>query len=623
MFDSATFHKIPLWAFGFLYLFIFPIFAGMKRFCWIGILVLLALAACNATTREARRMVKRAEQLADTLPDSTVRLIDSVLRMPASFSERERMDMALLQAEALFGDHGQEISPVMDDDFFDEHAPLSTSPELERAAAYYAGKKQYAKAAHAALYSGFVQQHYNEKEAAMRSFKEAEQYGKLAIDSLTVAQTEYWMGKMLYDDYKHEEALSILKKSDAHFGLRNIERAYVNNLEAIVYIVLKQFDEAEKSLEKSLDYAELGLANKIKIKVLNNYAVLRRLEGKNDEAIAKLKKADEVFNLNDSEKTMLFLNFVKSFLAQDEFDSAAVYVHHLEELLPTDQVKDETKASSYETLSRMAEIQGDTASAFQYLKKRQNIVSAILANIEKKSVYRIQQQYDYESLQNEMNRRLILRQRIIAIVGVLALIGLAVFAFTQIRLARMRKQEAEAKAKLFHFIQQNKELSLKQENSEKALSNLSLAHEASKKAYQELMQKIIELETAKDDYAQQYSNALDRIALIIRKLSIYLDNKGEAAYLADLKEAAFGKNTPWNALMEVFDILYPDVRRNLALQHPELTEMEQEDFILSFFNISRDEEAVMFKKSVHMVDKVRNSVRRKMKNTTTEKTKKA
>ena len=243
--------------------------------CILVCLLAVMLCACNATTREARRMVKRAEQLADTLPDSTARLIDSVLRMPASFSERERMDMALLQAEALFGDHGQEISPVMDDDFFDEHANLSTSPELERAAAYYAGKKQYPKAAQAALYSGFVQQHYNEKEAAMRSFKEAEQYGKLAVDSLTVAQAEYWMGKMLYDDYKHEEALSILKKSDAHFGLRNIERAYVNNLEAIVYIVLKQFDEAEKSLEKSLDYAELGLANKIKIKVLNNYAVLR------------------------------------------------------------------------------------------------------------------------------------------------------------------------------------------------------------------------------------------------------------------------------------------------------------------------------------------------------------
>jgi len=54
--------------------------------------------------------VKRAEQLADTLPDSTVRMIDSVLHIPANFRERERMDMALLQAEALFGDHGGDLA---------------------------------------------------------------------------------------------------------------------------------------------------------------------------------------------------------------------------------------------------------------------------------------------------------------------------------------------------------------------------------------------------------------------------------------------------------------------------------------------------------------------------------
>jgi len=107
-------------------------------------------------------MVKRAELLADTLPDSTVRLVDSVLRMPVNFRKRERMDVALLQAEALFGDRGQEISPVMDDDFFDDRGNVSTSPELERAAAYYARKEDYGKAAHAALYSGFVQQHYDD-----------------------------------------------------------------------------------------------------------------------------------------------------------------------------------------------------------------------------------------------------------------------------------------------------------------------------------------------------------------------------------------------------------------------------------------------------------------------------
>ena len=95
-------------------------------------LLLLALAACNGPQREARRMVKRAERLADTLPDSTARLIDSVLHMPVSFSERERMDMALLQAEALMGDHGQEVPPMMDDDFFDDHVFLATSAGARR-----------------------------------------------------------------------------------------------------------------------------------------------------------------------------------------------------------------------------------------------------------------------------------------------------------------------------------------------------------------------------------------------------------------------------------------------------------------------------------------------------------
>lgn len=588
----------------------------MKRIRCIGLLLalLLALAACDTTTREARRMVKQAELLADTLPDSTVRLIDSVLHMPVYFSERERMDMALLQAEALFGDHGQDISPVMDDDFFDSHDNLSPSPELERAATYFAQKKQYAKAAHAALYSGFVQQHYDEKEAAMRSFKEAEQYGKLVDDSISVARAQFRIGKMLYDDYRSEEALALLKESGIHYGLSYGERAYVRNMEAIAYITLNQFDQAEKSLEKSLNYAEQAQTAKVKIKVLNNYAVLRRLEGKYDEAIAYLKQIKEFPSLSGSEKALLYLNLGKVFLAQNKSDSAAYYYHQLEEILPTDQVKDETKASSYGTLSRLAEIQGDTALAFQYLKRLEEPMSVIQATIEKQTVFRIQQQYDYESLQNEMNKKLIQRQRIIAIVSVLAFIGLAVFAVSQIRLARMRKQEAEAKANLFHFMQKNNELVQKQESNEKALSNLTEEHEASKKAYQDLMRKNIEMEALCNAYAQQYSNALDKNALIIRKLGIYLENTGEASYLVDLKEASFGKNTPWDALMDVFDILYPDVRKNLKLQHPELTEMEQKDFILSFFNISRDEEAVMFKKTVHTVDKIRNSVRRKMQN---------
>ncbi len=591
----------------------------MKARLYIWVLpLLLALAACDTTTREARRMVKRAEQLADTLPDSTVRLIDSVLRMPASFSERERMDMALLQAEALFGDHGQDISPVMDDDFFDDHDNISTSPELERAAAYYAKKKQYDKAAHAALYSGFVQQHYNEKGNAMRSFKEAEQFGGLAGDSLTMALAEYRMGKTLYDDYMEKESVGLFKYANSSFGNHYNERALALNMEAVAYMVLKQFDSANFCLKKSLAYAEKSQSNKAKRKVLNNYAVFYRLQGNHVQAIESLRQIASEPDLTNTEKTLLYLNLGNSYAAFGETDSASVYYERLEESLSTTNLRDDTKVSAYGALSRFAESQGDTALALQYLKVHGNLMSGIQSNIEKKSIFRIQRQYDFESLQNEMNRKLIQRQHIITIFGIFAIIGLTALAISQIRLAKTRKQEAEAKANLFHFMQQNKELAQKHESSEKALADLSMMHKADEKAYQDLIQKNSEIESACNSYAQQLSDALNKEALTMRKLDIFLKNREEKAYLAALKDAVFNDEDPWDALMGIFDLLYPNVRTNLTMQYPELTEMEQKDFILSYFNVSRDEEARLFQKSVHYVDKLRYTVRQKMKQSVTE-----
>ena len=558
-------------------------------------------------------MVKRAEQLADTLPDSTVRLIDSVLRMPASFSERERMDMALLHAEALFGDRGQEISPVMDDDFFDEHANFSTSPELEHAAAYYAGKKQYAKAAHAALYSGFVQQHYNEKESAMRSFKEAEKYGKQAVDSLTVAQAEYRIGKMLYYEGLELEALNVLRSAYLNFGVRLGDKAFVQNMMAVCYILQKDYDNSYHCLEQSLKLSEASCSNKARRKTLNNFAVFYRVQGNHNQAIDYLRLVANDQNMLETEKPLLYLNLGKAFMAQGQIDSALIYYQHLEELLPHIDVINETKISAYGALSRFADSQGDEKKALHYREIHEDLLFELMIHRQEQSVYRIQKQFDYESLQNEMNRKLIRKQRFITIIVIFAIVGLVTLTVSQIRLAWMRKQEAEAKTNLFHFMQQNKELVQKNESSEKALADLSIMHKADEKAYQDLIQKISEIESACNAYAQQLSDALYKEALTMRKFDIYLKNKGDLAYLAALKDAVFNNEDHWEALMGVFDSLYPNVRSNLVLQHPELTEMEQKDFILSYFNVSRDEEALLFQKSVHTVDKVRYAVRQKMK----------
>ena len=535
-------------------------------------------------------MVADAERLADTLPDSTVKLIDSMLNMPANLSERERVDMALLQAEILFGYKDgvhtvSTISPIMDDDFFDDSTKtVYTNPELERAAAYYAKKKQYDKAAHAALYCGFVQQHYNEKEAAMCSFKEAEQYGTLVADSLIVAQAQYWMGKLLLNEGMEQEALTMFEAADKGFGNRPIDRALTQNIMGTAYMLLNQYDNAEIYLKKSLVFAEMADYSKAKLKVLNNYAVLHRIRGEYDSAIDKLREIADMSDSDESALFMYYLNMGKTYMAAGLIDSAAVYYNHLEDILPDSHTKKETFVSAYNVLSRFAEKQGDTSKALYYREKHEKILAQIFSQRQEQVIYNIQKRYDYESMQNRMNQKLIRRHHIIIAVSILAILGLVALTVSKIRLAKTRKQEAEAKTRLFHFMQQNKELQQKQETSEKAVM----------------------------DYAQQLSDALNKDALVMRKLEIYLGNKGDKLCLSALNTAVFGNNDHWEALMKVFDTLYPGVRKNLAVQYPELTEMEQKDFILSYFNVSRDEEALLFNKSVHMVDKWRNSGRKKM-----------
>ena len=554
----------------------------MKRYVWIGLLVLLALSACDSTTREARRMVKRAEQLADTLPNSTVRLIDSVLRMPASFSERERMDMALLQAEALFGDHGQEISPVMDDDFFDEHATLSTSPELEHAAAYYAGKKQYAKAAHAALYSGFVQQHYNEKEAAMRSFKEAEQYGKLAIDSLTVAQAQFKMGKMLLDTGMKQEALAMLQTAHSNFGNRFVDKALTQNILSVCYLLQGDFDNAETYLHQSLLDMEISQSevNKLNRKIWNNYAVLYRIQGKHDQAIDCLYRMMEDSGLDENEIFMSSLNLGNVFFDIKEMDSAAKYYQHIEDIMPTVNLKKETIASAYSALSRFAEKQNDAVLALQYREKHEKILYDLMLQQQEQTIYRTLQQYDYESLQNEMNRKLIQRQHVITFFGVLTIIGLIALAVSQIRLAKTRKQEAETNANLFHFMQQNKSL---------VESNMSQER------------KVL-------DATQQLSDMYFAKFKTMQKLSFSIENPKNKIALKELEKAVFGDGEHWDGVIDVLDVLYPGLWESITFKYPEMEEMERRVFILSRFKLSRMEEAALLGISTSVLDKLRTRV---------------
>ena len=535
---------------------------------------MLALAACHSPQREARQMVRRAECLFDTMPDSTASLIDSVLRMPVYFGERQRMDMALLQGEALFGDRDRDISPLMDDEFFDDKDRLTTSPELERAAAYYARKKQYDKAAHAALYSGFVQQHYGEKAAAMQSFKEAEHYGGLAGDSLAVARAEYWMGKMLYQDGMESEALVHLKSAEIYFGNRMIEQAFVQNNKAICHLVLSDFENAETCFQQSLMYAEYEHVDKVKRKVLNNYAVLYRIQGRYDQAIDYLRQNSVGASLEAKELLILNLNLGNVFFDKKETDSAAYYYKHMEALLPTTKVKLETQLAAYDALYRFEENEGNYSMALQYRGNHESFIYKIMQQRQEQNIYRIQQQYDYESLQNAMNKKIIYRHRIILIISILLFIAAIIILVLQYRHKQLLEEESMMKRQIDTMkqeLRQTVKSSVMDEEVALRLRMILTANRTTKKA--------------KDP---------------------------QNVWLPLVLEVMNGKDNLFDAARATIEMAYPNVYSILMQKHPSLSETEAKVCLLSFSDLSNSEIAELLNLKQNTVNQNRSTLRKKL-----------
>ena len=173
--------------------------------------------------------------------------------------ESQRIKAAFETAQQVYGDG--------------ENDTLLFIPELDKASVYYARKKDFGKAALSALYQGYAEKDYD-KVLAMDAFKDAERYGEVIGDSLTMARAEYQMGKMLYDDIMMKEALALYGKSGAFFGNHYSERVLALNGSACCYIVLQDYHEADSCLNIALNFAELEGTDELKQKVLNNYAVL-------------------------------------------------------------------------------------------------------------------------------------------------------------------------------------------------------------------------------------------------------------------------------------------------------------------------------------------------------------
>ena len=96
------------------------------------------------------------------------------------------------------------------------------------------------------------------------------------------------------------------------------------------------------------------------------------------------------------------------------------------------------------------------------------------------------------------------------------------------------------------------------------------------------------------------------------RLHLFLQNQGDDELLKKLEKTVFGKQAHLDAMMENVDRLYPQLRETIKQEELGLDENEQLDVIMSYFNISRQDEALLLNKTIDMVDKIRNRSRKKI-----------
>lgn len=477
-------------------------------------------------------------------------------------SESQRINSAFEQAKQVYGDG--------------ENDTLLFIPELDKASAYYVCKKDFGKAAFSALYQGYAEKDYD-KTLAMDAFKEAERYGELVGDSLTMARAEYQMGRMLYNDYLYDDALMLFDKSCAYFGCHYAEKVKALNGLACCYMLLGAYVRADSSLNLALHYAELSGSVDTRNKVLNNYGVLYSKLGDYDKAIACLRC---VKPSNRQQALLNQFNIGNAFLDFGVLDSVAFYYDNLEKSMSETDVRIETQASIYFQFAKFAKEKGDLGAVVYYNKCHLDVLDRIYKDHVKKSIYRINQQYDFEVLQNALNKKIIIRQRIIT--GLVLVIGLIVIVLfvLQTHLAKITRQEADLKAKL--------------------LDN---------------MQRHLVLEHKNEEIYEKLLKALTKEQHIMQKLEVYSQNPNDPALLQSLKYTVWGGDGFWNSVINSFDKQFPGMRKAILEDHPDITVKEQKILILSYLDTSREDTALLLHVSIHMVDKLRNSVKKKLNNT--------
>lgn len=455
---------------------------------------------------------------------------------------------------------------------YPEADTIQISYDLAKATVFFVDRKDYENAAKTSLYYGYSKMENNDRTSAMTAFKNAENYSKITGDTLIHAHSIYNIARLLFIDNMLQDAIKLLNIADTLYCNNYLEKSHVQNLLALSYCRLKDYNNADIYINKSIEYAHIANSPEALWSIINNQSVIYREQEDYDKAITILLQ-----NRNDTDSThmlMFDLNLGSIYLYDDQYDSAAYYIHKALDIAEVHRVKPETKVTIYFYLYYILKKQGDFQQSLAYHEKHESLQYQIMKENETKNIYRIQQQYDYEVLQNNLNQKIINRQRIILIISLLLL---SVSIVVIILLLRQK-----------NILKENKEI--KQE--------LDITKE---KLQQSVRPEVVEKDLSRQLHLIITANRINERA------KDYIKEWGPLIYRINNEKASM-----FEAAATAIERVYPDMYSVINQKYPDLNDTESKVLLLSCSDLTNTEIGYILGLSVHSVNKSRSEIRKKI-----------
>ena len=549
--------------------------------------LLLVLTACNPSQREAKQLLRNAESVLETYPDNALHLIDSAMHMEVYFSEAQRMEMALLQARAIYGDDRDATDPTKSDGnfLFDKVMNrIYTYPDLDGAPAYFARKGQPKKAALAALYKGYDLQSIYADGLALQSFEEATDYALRAGDSLTAARAFFQMGRHLHWMDRYGEAAVALDSADRYFGNRLYERAFVQNMMGVNQCFLEEFTDAAIHLANCLEFAVESGNKEAQWRGMFNQGILAgdKFFDQRDAGLQYLRLLEaEATGLKLATKAYgiykLFFNHnVRHKIKPIDDDSTAYYSGVWAHAMQFDKKYKLGGADVFCFYGR----QHDLYPVFltHWITADETVYGESYGVI--KNYRRQQQRNDYLALRNAMAEKHLQKQHktvvfcIVALVALLLIISALLFWLK--RKPKVKELVAEPKAET-EIVPIEKGMPTSESNpfvSQEVTSRLRLILNAAR------------TEKRANDFKKEWSPLV--------------------------RQVMNGKETAFEAAVSVIESAYPGLQAKISELYPDLNETDSKVCLLSCSDITNAEMGEFLDLSVYSINKSRSELRKKL-----------